>query len=90
MFIFQLCVTLAHLCCLLKPSDLNEVMDPLIFHFDCAKALFTQLYHKLPPENAFCLKILQAAKYVTMDVTVENETQLQSLQMLQEIFIWDV
>ncbi|CAH0715508.1 unnamed protein product, partial [Brenthis ino] len=86
----QLCVTLAHLCCLLKPSDLNDIVDPLVFHFDCAKALYTQLYHKLPPENTSCLKILEAAKYITMDLAVENDIQLQSLGMLQEIFIWDV
>ncbi|XP_046965630.1 HEAT repeat-containing protein 6 isoform X1 [Vanessa cardui] len=86
----QLCVTLAHLCCLLKPSDLTDILDPLVFHFDCAKSLYIQLYNKLPPENASCLKILQAAKYVTMDLTPENETQMQSLGMLQDIFIWEV
>ncbi|XP_045773429.1 HEAT repeat-containing protein 6 isoform X1 [Maniola jurtina] len=86
----QLCVTLAHLCCLLKPSDLPDILDPLIFHFDCAKSLYTQSYHKLAPENASCMKILQAAKYITVDLTPENETQSQSLGMLQEIFIWDV
>ncbi|XP_023946380.1 HEAT repeat-containing protein 6 [Bicyclus anynana] len=86
----QLCVTLAHLCCLLKASDLPDILDPLIFHFDCAKALYTQSYHKLPPENASCMKILQAAKYITVDLTPENDTQSQSLGMLQEIFIWDV
>ncbi|XP_050350439.1 HEAT repeat-containing protein 6 [Nymphalis io] len=86
----QLCVTLAHMCCLLKPSDLTDILDPLVFHFDCAKSLYTQLYNKLPPENTSCLKILQAAKYVTMDFTPENETQMQSLGMLQDIFIWEV
>nr|XP_026499699.1 HEAT repeat-containing protein 6 isoform X1 [Vanessa tameamea]XP_026499700.1 HEAT repeat-containing protein 6 isoform X1 [Vanessa tameamea]XP_026499701.1 HEAT repeat-containing protein 6 isoform X2 [Vanessa tameamea] len=86
----QLCVTLAHLCCLLKPSDLTDILDPLVFHFDCAKGLYIQLYNKLPPENTSCLKILQAAKYVTMDFAPENETQMQSLGMLQDIFIWEV
>ncbi|CAH2246737.1 jg8801 [Pararge aegeria aegeria] len=86
----QLCVTLSHLCCLLKLSDLPDILDPLIFHFDSAKALYTQSYHKLPPENASCMKILQAAKYLTVDLTPENDIQSQSLGMLQEIFIWDV
>ncbi|XP_028176593.1 HEAT repeat-containing protein 6 [Ostrinia furnacalis] len=86
----QLCVTLAHLCCLLTQSDLNDILDPLVFHYDCAKSLFTQLCHKLPPENASCLKILQAAKYVTVDLTASNDTQSQSLTMLQDIFIWDM
>ncbi|KAL0883107.1 hypothetical protein ABMA27_016568 [Loxostege sticticalis] len=86
----QLCVTLAHLCCMLTQSDLNDILDPLVFHYDCAKSLFTQLCHKLPPENASCLKILQAAKYVTVDLTAANDTQSQSLGMLQDIFIWDM
>lgn len=90
MFSFQLCVTLAHMCCRLKPSDLTEILDPIVFHFDCAKALITQLYHKLPPENPACMKILQAAKYVTMDLTASSDTQAQALGMLQEIFIWDM
>lgn len=88
--LFQLCVTLAHLCCMLTQSDLNDILDPLVFHYDCAKSLFTQLCHKLPPENASCLKILQAAKYVTVDLTAANDTQSQSLGMLQDIFIWDM
>ncbi|KAL0838793.1 hypothetical protein ABMA28_016835 [Loxostege sticticalis] len=87
---WQLCVTLAHLCCMLTQSDLNDILDPLVFHYDCAKSLFTQLCHKLPPENASCLKILQAAKYVTVDLTAANDTQSQSLGMLQDIFIWDM
>ncbi|XP_041979377.1 HEAT repeat-containing protein 6 isoform X1 [Aricia agestis] len=85
----QLCVTLAHLCCLLKPSDLPEILDPLVFHFDCAKSMYAQLYNKLPPENASCLKMLQAAKFVTIDLIAETDTQQQALGMLQEIFIWD-
>lgn len=88
--LFQLCVTLAHLCCLLKQTDLTDILDPLVFHFECAKSLFTQLYQKLPPENVSCMKILQAAKYVTVDLTATNDTHLQSLGMLQEIFIWDM
>ncbi|XP_045498148.1 HEAT repeat-containing protein 6 [Colias croceus] len=86
----QLCVTLAHMCCLLKQSDLTDILDPLVFNFDCAKSLYTQLYQKLPPENSSCMKILQAAKYVTVDLTATNDSHLQSLGMLQEIFIWDV
>ncbi|XP_072949286.1 HEAT repeat-containing protein 6 [Epargyreus clarus] len=86
----QLCVTLAHLCCLLKQPDLTDILDPLVFHFDCAKSLLTQLYQKLPPENTSCLKILQAARYVTMDFVAANETQSQTLGMLQEMFIWDM
>ncbi|KAJ2949139.1 hypothetical protein O0L34_g6080 [Tuta absoluta] len=86
----QLCVTLAHICCLLKQSDLPDILDPLVFHFDCAKALFNQVCRKLPPENASCMKILQAAKYVTVDVTATSDTQQQALGMLQEIFIWDM
>lgn len=86
----QLCVTLAHLCCLLTQSDLTEILDPLIFHFDCAKVLFTQVCHKLPPENASCLRILQAAKYVTVDLTAASDAQIQTLNMLQDIFIWDM
>ncbi|CAK1580315.1 unnamed protein product [Parnassius mnemosyne] len=85
----QLCVTFAHICCLLKPSDLTDILDPLVFHGDCAKSLFTQVYLKLPPENASCLKILQAAKFVTMDLVAENDTQAPALGMLQEIFILD-
>ncbi|XP_026761719.2 HEAT repeat-containing protein 6 [Galleria mellonella] len=86
----QLCVTLAHMCCLLTKSDLTEILDPLVFHHECAKTLYTQLCHKLPPENASCLKILQAAKYVTVDLTANCNTQQQSLGMLQDIFIWDM
>ncbi|XP_049873203.1 HEAT repeat-containing protein 6 [Pectinophora gossypiella] len=86
----QLCVTLAHMCCLLKQSDLTDILDPLVFHYDCAKSLFTQLCHKLPPENSSCMKILQAAKYVTVDLTASSDSQQQSLGMLQEIFIWDL
>ncbi|CAK1551115.1 unnamed protein product [Leptosia nina] len=47
----QLCVTLAHMCCLLKQSDLTDILDPLVFHFDCAKSLYAQLYQKLPPRT---------------------------------------
>ncbi|KAG6456598.1 hypothetical protein O3G_MSEX009826 [Manduca sexta] len=86
----QLCVTLAHLCCLITQSDLSDILDPLVFHYDCAKALFTQVCHRLPPENASCSKILQAAKYVTVDLTASNDAQTQSLTMLQNIFIWDL
>ncbi|OWR52475.1 eg:34f3.4 protein [Danaus plexippus plexippus] len=86
----QLCVTLAHLCCLLKLPDLADILDPLVFHFDCAKSLFTQLHHKLPPENVSYLKILEAAKYVTVELVPENDTQSQTVGMLQELFIWDV
>ncbi|GBP30966.1 HEAT repeat-containing protein 6 [Eumeta japonica] len=86
----QLCVTLSHLCCLLKPSDLPDILDPLSFHYECGKGLFTQLPHKLPPENASCLKILEAAKHVTMNLTAINNTQRQCLGMLQEMFIWDL
>ncbi|KAL4715902.1 hypothetical protein ACJJTC_013202 [Scirpophaga incertulas] len=86
----QLCVTLAHLCCLMSESDLADVLDPLVFHHECAKALFTQICHKLPPENPSCVKILQAAKHVTVDLTATNDTQSQSLSMLQDIFIWDM
>ncbi|CAB3261513.1 unnamed protein product [Arctia plantaginis] len=86
----QLCVTLAHLCCLLTQADLSEILDPLVFHYESAKSLFTQVCHKLPPENASCLKILQAAKYVTVDLTAANDTQMQTLSMLQDIFIWDM
>ncbi|XP_075977882.1 HEAT repeat-containing protein 6 [Anticarsia gemmatalis] len=86
----QLCVTLAHLCCLLTQADLSDILDPLVFHYDCAKALFTQVCQKLPPENASCLKILQAAKYVTVDLTAANDTQMQALNMLQDIFIFDM
>ncbi|XP_035439500.2 HEAT repeat-containing protein 6 [Spodoptera frugiperda] len=86
----QLCVTLAHLCCLLTQADLADILDPLVFHYDSAKATFTQACHKLPPENASCLKILQAAKYVTVDLTASNDTQMQALSMLQDIFIWDM
>ncbi|CAH0398322.1 unnamed protein product [Chilo suppressalis] len=86
----QLCVTLAHMCCMLTAADLTDILDPLVFHYDCAKSLFTQLCHKLPPENSSCLKILQAAKYVTIDLTAANDTQSQSLAMLQNIFIWDM
>lgn len=86
----QLSVTLAHLCCLLKQTDLPEILDPLVFHYDCAKSLLTQLCHKLPPENSSCLRILEAAKYVTVDLTAANDTQSQSLSMLQDIFIWDM
>lgn len=89
-FLFQLCVTLSHLCCLLTQADLTDILDPLVFHHDCAKATFTQVCHKLPPENASCLRILQAAKYVTVDLTATNETQMQALSMLQDIFIWDM
>ncbi|KAI8436833.1 hypothetical protein MSG28_010288, partial [Choristoneura fumiferana] len=85
----QLSVTLAHLCCQLKESDLTEILDPLVFHCDCAKSLLAQLCHKLPPENTSCLKILEAAKYVTVDLTAANDTQSQSLSILQDIFIWD-
>ncbi|XP_047511457.1 HEAT repeat-containing protein 6 isoform X2 [Pieris napi] len=86
----QLCVTLAHACCLLQQTDLADILDPLIFNFECAKSLYAQLYQKLAPENVSCMKILQAAKYVTVDLTAANDTQLQSLGMLQEIFIWDM
>ncbi|XP_026735223.1 HEAT repeat-containing protein 6 isoform X1 [Trichoplusia ni] len=86
----QLCVTLAHLCCLLTQADLSDILDPLVFHYDTAKALFTQVCHKLPPENASCLRILQAAKYVTVDLTTTSDPQMQSLSMLQDIFIWDM
>ncbi|KAH9644896.1 hypothetical protein HF086_007984 [Spodoptera exigua] len=86
----QLCVTLAHLCCLLTQADLADILDPLVFHYENAKATFTQVCHKLPPENASCLKILQAAKYVTVDLTASNDTQMQALSMLQDIFIWDM
>ncbi|KAM3965313.1 HEAT repeat-containing protein 6 [Aphomia sociella] len=86
----QLCITLAHMCCLLTQSDLTEILDPLVFHHECARSLYTQLCHKLPPENASCLKILQAAKYVTVDLTANCQTQQQSLGMLQDIFIWDM
>ncbi|XP_073955828.1 HEAT repeat-containing protein 6 [Choristoneura fumiferana] len=86
----QLSVTLAHLCCQLKESDLTEILDPLVFHCDCAKSLLAQLCHKLPPENTSCLKILEAAKYVTVDLTAANDTQSQSLSILQDIFIWDM
>ncbi|KAF9421110.1 hypothetical protein HW555_002822 [Spodoptera exigua] len=86
----QLCVTLAHLCCLLTQADLADILDPLVFHYENAKATFTQVCHKLPPENASCLKILQAAKYVTVDLTASNDMQMQALSMLQDIFIWDM
>ncbi|KAG7308603.1 hypothetical protein JYU34_005823 [Plutella xylostella] len=86
----QLCVTLSHMCCLLKQSDLADILDPLVFHFDCAKSLFTQLCHRLPPENPSCLVILEAAKYVTMSLTAESDAQQQALATLQEIFIWDM
>lgn len=86
----QLCVTLAHMCCLLTQADLADILDPLVFHYDCAKALFNQVCHKLPPENASCFKILQAAKYVTVDLTAASDTQMQALSMLQDIFIWDM
>ncbi|KAJ8722117.1 hypothetical protein PYW08_004519 [Mythimna loreyi] len=86
----QLCVTLAHLCCLLTQADLTDILDPLVFHHDCAKTTFTQVCHRLPPENASCLRILQAAKYITVDLTANNETQMQALSMLQDIFIWDM
>ncbi|XP_059052046.1 HEAT repeat-containing protein 6 [Achroia grisella] len=86
----QLCITLAHMCCILTKSDLTDILDPLVFHHECAKSLYTQLCHKLPPENASCLKILQAAKYVTVDLTASGNTQQQSLGMLQDIFIWDM
>ncbi|XP_060803157.1 HEAT repeat-containing protein 6 [Amyelois transitella] len=86
----QLCVTLAHMCCLLTPADLTEILDPLVFHYECAKSLYTQLCHRLLPENASCMKILQAAKYVTVDLTASSQTQQQSLAMLQDIFIWDM
>ncbi|XP_068633378.1 HEAT repeat-containing protein 6 [Battus philenor] len=86
----QLCVTLAHFCCLLEPSDLADIQDPLIFHGECAKSLYSQVYQKLPPENASCLKILQAAKFVTMDLIPENDTQTQALGTLQDIFILDM
>ncbi|XP_048478453.1 HEAT repeat-containing protein 6 [Plutella xylostella] len=86
----QLCVTLSHMCCLLKQSDLADILDPLVFHYDCAKSLFTQLCHRLPPENPSCLVILEAAKYVTMSLTAESDAQQQALATLQEIFIWDM
>lgn len=89
-FSFQLCVTLAFLCSLLTQSDLDEIMDPLVFHYECAKTLFTQVCHKLPPESESCLSILQAAKHVTVDLTAANDTQTQSLTMLQDIFVWDM
>lgn len=83
-------MTLAHLCCLLKQSDLPELLDPLSFHYDCAKGLFTQVRHKLPPENPSCVRLLEAAKYVTIDLVAESEVQQQALGMLQEMFIWDI
>ncbi|XP_047029951.1 HEAT repeat-containing protein 6 [Helicoverpa zea] len=86
----QLCLTLAHLCCLLTPSDLSDIYDPLVFHFDYAKTIFRQVCQKLPPENTSCLRILQAAKYVTVDLCAANETQMQTLSMLQDVFIWDM
>ncbi|XP_050679813.1 HEAT repeat-containing protein 6 [Leptidea sinapis] len=86
----QLCVTLAHMCCILEQSDLGDIVDSLVFHVDCAKGLYTQLYQKLPPENPSCMKMLQAAKHVTVDLTSLNELQSQSLGMLQDMFIWDV
>ncbi|CAG9102480.1 unnamed protein product [Plutella xylostella] len=86
----QLCVTLSHMCCLLKQSDLADILDPLVFHYDCAKSLFTQLCHRLPPENPSCIVILEAAKYVTMSLTAESDAQQQALATLQEIFIWDM
>ncbi|XP_028039410.1 HEAT repeat-containing protein 6-like isoform X2 [Bombyx mandarina] len=85
----QLCVTLAHLCCQLTPSDLTDILDHLVFHYDCAKAVFTQVFQRLPPENASCLRILQAAKYVTVDLVASNDAQSQSLSLLQDIFIFD-
>ncbi|VVC91203.1 unnamed protein product [Leptidea sinapis] len=87
---WQLCVTLAHMCCILEQSDLGDIVDSLVFHVDCAKGLYTQLYQKLPPENPSCMKMLQAAKHVTVDLTSLNELQSQSLGMLQDMFIWDV
>ncbi|KOB75437.1 putative HEAT repeat containing 6 [Operophtera brumata] len=70
--------------------DLADILDPLSFHCYCAKSLFLQVCRRLPPENASCLKILQAAKYVTVDLTSGNESQTQALAMLQDIFIWDL
>ncbi|XP_053609751.1 HEAT repeat-containing protein 6 [Plodia interpunctella] len=86
----QLCVTLAHMCCQLSPSDLSDILDPLVFHYECAKSLYTQLCHRLLPENTSCVKILQAAKYVTMDLTASSQPQQQALALLQDIFIWDM
>lgn len=83
-------MTLAHLCCMLRRSDLADVLDPLSFHHDCAKSLLTQLRHKLPPENASCAHLLRAAKFVTIDLAAETDAQMHSLGMLQEMFIWDV
>lgn len=51
------------------------------------KTLFSHLVQNLPPENVSCMKILQAAKHVTVDLTATNDTQTLSLQLLQEIFL---
>lgn len=85
----QLCVTLSHLCCLLTVADMSDIMDPLCFHYDSAKTLFTQLSKRLLPANGSCTYILEAAKYVTVNLNADNKSQRQVLAMLQDIFIWE-
>ncbi|KPJ08492.1 HEAT repeat-containing protein 6 [Papilio machaon] len=86
----QLCVTIAHICCLLEPSDLADILDPLTYHGETAKTMFAEVYHKLLPEDISCFKILQAAKYVNMDLVPQNEIQARALNILKNIFLLEL
>ncbi|KPI94371.1 HEAT repeat-containing protein 6 [Papilio xuthus] len=86
----QLCVTISHICCLLQPSDLADILDPLTYHGETAKRMFAEVYHKLLPEDISCFKILQASKYVNMDLVPQNELQARALNLLKNMFLLEL
>ncbi|XP_077298499.1 HEAT repeat-containing protein 6 [Arctopsyche grandis] len=85
----QLCVTLSHLACSITSEDLADVLNPLCFYWEIAAKLLQEVIQRTEPQSETCSKLLNAAKYVTTELSSSNDKQTQSLNILQNMFIWD-